>query len=371
MGSLASEGFQEATLVLGGPGELAFSLTEHLLSFRPRMDVYLLVPSGGGASGEEAQGVLARHKGRVHVIECELEALDFGLSGAKYVDLLGKIRWVHHTAGLSEWSHGQSSVRAGEQRERLVGSMREVLAFCRAAAGLEKLVVYSSLAVSGQHAGEFREDDLHVGQKFSSECEEGLAVAEQMARAESSSLPITTLRAAAIVSDIHLDPPLAWGPVLDGWFDLLASRSALHVPPHVRGDELLYLTPLEYVVRAGVFLSGARAAAGQTVHLVEESAPTVRDVLGKVAEVIGRVPPVFGATPGNWLSTPRFGRAGRRERAFWSQLRLGLRYGTTNAARFLSAAGLACPSISSWLVPSVERLRLGDELPAGPGRTNA
>lgn len=346
---MALEGTQEAALVLGFPGRFAVALALQLLSFRPRAIVYVLVPPGAGGAGALSRSEFSRHWQRVRCLEGDVQALDFGLSATEYRELTDGVRAVHHCEGISEVGQGRASARDGKAGTRLVASMQEVLAFCQAAQCLESLIVYSSLAVSGTYSGVFAEPDLNVGQRFDSAHDEGLAISEQMVRAQGSAVPATILRVGELVLDTELSVESHESALFMLLTETVRSASAFHVPMNVRGDELFHLTPMSYVIRAGLFLAGNTSAHGNTLHLVEPRALSVREVLTRAAEVAGRPAPIFGSTSGNWLSSLRFGSEARAERAALKKLKPGLRYGTEVAERLLASAGLACPAFESYL----------------------
>lgn len=371
---MALEGAQEATLVLGFPGELALALIQHLLSFRPRTQVVVVGLSGQPGSAELLGRVFERHHARIRLIEGNVEGVDFGLARTDYAHLLSQVTTVHHALGLAESESGDAAKHQLSRRDRLVSAMREVLSFSNASQArgkFERLIVYSSLFVSGDHRGVFREGDLNVGQRFLSPVEEGFAIAEKMARAQTPRLPIVTLRAGQLVGDRRASAQGVESAPWSWFSGMLRSRGAFHVPASLRGDELLHGTPMDFLVRAAVFLGGKPQSDGQTVQLVEPNPPTVREALFRLAELAGRPRPIFGSAPWNWLSNPRFGSDARAERAFLQRLRPGIRYTTENSELLLAPHGLVCPGFDAYAGALVEAAMPVSPKPSSAGSVSA
>src|SRR5206468_2341717 len=92
-----------------------------------------------------------------------------------------------------------------EARRINVEGTQRVLDFadrCRdRGAGLRRLVHVSTAYVAGDHEGEFREDQLEVGQGFRNSYERTKFEAEKLVRARSPRLPVTIVRPSIVVGE--------------------------------------------------------------------------------------------------------------------------------------------------------------------------
>jgi len=353
---VARRGYDEVTLVTGFPNFRARKMVEYLLATEPKSLVYLVVRK---ALENEASAALARlpkgQRERVVIIEGDAAAMDLGLSGAEYRTLGAEVDRVHHLAQITYPGVPRETTEATN-----IGAMREVIELGRCCTNMRSIVVHSTALVSGNREGLVLEDDLNAGQAFRTPVEETLARAERLARSALPELPIVVLRPTWIVGDSTTGEIERFdGPYLLVLL-LVTSPQDLPVPLPTRGDALLHLVPIDYVVRAAHFIGRHPKAIGRTFHLADPRPLTVRRVFELVAASGGkRLPGGFIPTRVTkaLLSAPGLGLLAKSPRAFVDMLATPVRYDTRNSAELLHDSGIVCPPFESYVDTLVAHVR--------------
>lgn len=353
---MARRGYDEVTLVTGFPNFRARKMVEYLLATEPKSLVYLVVRK---ALENEASAALARlpkgQRERVVIIEGDAAAMDLGLSGAEYRTLGAEVDRVHHLAQITYPGVPRETTEATN-----IGAMREVIELGRCCTNMRSIVVHSTALVSGNREGLVLEDDLNAGQAFRTPVEETLARAERLARSALPELPIVVLRPTWIVGDSTTGEIERFdGPYLLVLL-LVTSPQDLPVPLPTRGDALLHLVPIDYVVRAAHFIGRHPKAIGRTFHLADPRPLTVRRVFELVAASGGkRLPGGFIPTRVTkaLLSAPGLGLLAKSPRAFVDMLATPVRYDTRNSAELLHDSGIVCPPFESYVDTLVAHVR--------------
>ena len=352
---MAKRGYDEVTLVTGFPNFRARKMVEYLLVVEPRSLFYLIVRDKFAKDAAKIIAALPKaHRERVVIIEGDAAAMDLGLSGAEYRTLGAEIDRVHHLAQIT-----YPGVPRDTTEQTNIGAIREVVELGRCCTNVRSIVVHSSALVSGNREGLVLEDELNRGQSFRSHVEESLARAERLAR-KASPLPIVVLRPTLIVGDS------ATGEIerFDGPYLLIlvivTSPQDFPVPLPTRGDALLHLVPIDYVVRAAHHIGRQPGAVGRTFHLADPRPLTVRRVFELVAQSGGkRLPGGFIPTQLTkaLLSAPGLGLFAKSPRAFVDTLATPVRYDTRNTDEILAPTPIRCPPFESYVDALVSYVR--------------
>ncbi|MBK7586461.1 MAG: SDR family oxidoreductase [Myxococcales bacterium] len=352
---MAKRGYDDVTLVTGFPNFRARKMVEYLLVVEPRSLFYLIVRDKFAKDAAKIIAALPKaHRERVVIIEGDAAAMDLGLSGAEYRTLGAEIDRVHHLAQIT-----YPGVPRDTTEQTNIGAIREVVELGRCCTNVRSIVVHSSALVSGNREGLVLEDELNRGQTFRSHVEESLARAERLAR-KASPLPIVVLRPTLIVGDS------ATGEIerFDGPYLLIlvivTSPQDFPVPLPTRGDALLHLVPIDYVVRAAHHIGRQPGAVGRTFHLADPRPLTVRRVFELVAQSGGkRLPGGFIPTQLTkaLLSAPGLGLFAKSPRAFVDTLATPVRYDTRNTDEILAPTPIRCPPFESYVDALVSYVR--------------
>ncbi len=331
-------------------------MVEYIASVESRTLLYLVVRQ---QLEKEANAALARLpqalRERIVLIEGDAAAMDLGLSGAEYRTLGSEVDRVHHLAQVTF-----EGVRREITEATNIGAMREVIELGRCCKNMRSIVVHSTALVSGNREGLVLEDDLAAGQTFRSHVEETLARAERLARGALPGLPLIVIRPTWVVGDSATGEIERFdGPYLLVLL-LVTSPQDLPVPLPARGDALLHLVPIDYVVRAAHFIGRHPKAIGRTFHLADPRPLTVRRVFELVAASGGkRLPGGFIPTRVTkaLLSAPGLGLLAKSPRAFVEMLATPVRYDTRNSDEILRESSIRCPPFESYVDTLVAHVR--------------
>jgi thioester reductase-like protein len=346
----------ETALVTGFPGFHARKLVQHLLAVEPELTCVLLCRASDSERGSESLARLEpQERARVRVLSADPAALDFGLSGAEYLELARTVQRVYHFASVLE------AKRRAEAAAHNLACAREVLEFAQVARELEGLILLSSVNVCGTRTGLILEDELSCGQTFRRRLDESLATVESMF-ARRPNLPQIVLRPAQIVGDSQTGDidspgfPYPWLAFVD------RGANELVVPVPHRPEAPVQIVPIDFVVRAAHFLAGRPEAYGKRYHLVDAEPPTLKEFLQLAAQACGKHL-VEGFNAGAFTR----GLAAKPGLRMLTQGARGLidlfvgspSFDTRNADQVLREGGITCPPVASYLNSLLERARTG------------
>jgi hypothetical protein len=238
-----------------------------------------------------------------------------------------------------------------------LGAARELVEFSRVASGLDRLVLYSSVFVSGDRRGRVGEGELEAGQAFRNAAERSLALGERMVRR--SGAPFSVIRAGHLLGDSSnggIDRPS--GPYLCVALVLSTPEDTpLLLPPFA--DALLPVTPVDYLAEVGA-AAPTSLPAGRTVHAVEPSPLTLGGFIELLAELLGRRLDE-GSKPSAvaraLFSNPTARLLPKNRRGLLEVLTTGGEYATDGAMELSARGGPVCPPLTGYITRVVDHVR--------------
>jgi thioester reductase-like protein len=345
-----------AILLTGATGFLGMDALARLIE-RDRDDVVVLVrASDDEAARARLDSVLARlydeapvGAARVSVLRGDLLEPGLGLSDTDRSRLVASVDRIVHCAASISFDLPLAEAREVNVRgvERVIELAREVAA----GGSLRRLVHVSTAYVSGRHAGEFGEEDLHVGQEFRNTYEHSKNEAERLLRAAAASgdLPLAVARPSIVV-----------GHSVSGWtsaFNVLYwpmrafERGLLQEVP-AREDSIVDFVPVDYVTDGVLALLDDDAAVGTYNLVAGELALSAGELVALHASITGREPVRFvslddaradGADAGSGSGLP----AGAETFAPYFDVRC--RFSDPRARALLADAGVEKPDPREYL----------------------
>ncbi|MGB8389248.1 SDR family oxidoreductase, partial [Mycobacterium sp.] len=270
-------------VVTGGTGFIGRRVVSRLLDTRPDARVWVLVrrPSLGRFErlaaewGERAKPLVGELP--------ELELTD------EVIAELGEIDHVVHCAAVYDITAGE----AGQRATNVEGTRAVIGLAQRLGATLHHV---SSIAVAGDFAGEYTEDDFDVGQRLPTPYHQTKFEAELLVRS-APGLRYRIYRPAVVVGDSRTgEMDKIGGPYY--FFGVLAKLSVLPslMPILLPDTGRTNIVPVDYVVDALVALMHAEGSDGRTFHLTAVKTIGLRGIYRGVAEAAG-LPPVRGSLP--------------------------------------------------------------------------
>jgi thioester reductase-like protein len=368
-------------LITGATGFVGMELLSRYLE-RSEGPVYALIRAPDRAAAERRlRGVLISlygredaYRDRVAPVPGDIESEGLGLDRSDRKLLSERVTEIVHAAASVSFS-----LPLQRAREVNVAGTRRVLELgedCVLGGGLRRFAYVSTAYVAGDHAGEFGEDQLDVGQGFRNSYERSKFEAEQLVHEHSDHLPVQVFRPSIVV-----------GERATGWtnsFNVLYpplkafARGALPVIPGHPATPV-DVVPVDYVADAVLELSGRPLAGDETYHLVAGPEATSA---GRVASMASRY---FGRRPPRMIPPWLYRRLlhplivrrteGRRRRALeqsevlFPYFSMRLRFDDRRARSRLRPAGITAPPLENYfdrLLDFAVRARWGRRQPRRP-----
>jgi long-chain acyl-CoA synthetase len=352
----------DGVLLTGATGFVGMELLARYLERTDRR-VHALVRAEGQAQADERlRGTLQTlfgsrdaYASRVVPVAGDIESEGLGIDPASRRRLAGRVTDVVHAAASVSFT-----LPLPKAREVNVDGTRRLLEFgelCRERGGLRRLSYVSTAFVAGTHSGEFREQQLDVGQDFRNTYERTKFEAERLVRSYSGQLPIQIFRPSIVVGE----RPTGWTAAFNVLYAPLKAfdRGAFKALPGRRAAPV-DVVPVDYVADAIFELSNSEPAEEEveTYHLVAgRRATTVGRLVDLSASYFGRRPPrVLPPALYRRLLHPVLVRltAGRRRRAlsrsevFFPYFAMRVRYDDGAARRRLEPAGIRVSSVEHY-----------------------
>ncbi|MBN1652818.1 MAG: SDR family oxidoreductase [Deltaproteobacteria bacterium] len=360
----------KVALLTGFPsGLIARRLLNKLLVAQRDIRVLCLTPESSLRRAQELLAALSEpDKQRVELLRGSVAAMDFGLSGARFLALAKEVDIIHHCAAID---HPGVSRHLTERIN--VNGTGEVLELAALSTGLQQFVYWSTAFVAGARRGLVMEDELIRTPSFRNLVEETRFRAEKIVRHAMSRVPTVILRPAIVVGDAeswHIDR--LNGPYLLLKF-ILNAPFEMTIPLPQKGEFLLNQVPVGYVVDAAVAIANDPRSVGRCFHLVDPNPPRIRDICLATAK-LARRPLTIGELPSGLanvlLQAPGIKQLSDIPRTYLDQLSSDVAYNRTNTRELLQGTSIECPNVTSYLQPLVDYLRSAKNVSADQDEEN-
>jgi thioester reductase-like protein len=300
---------------------------------------------------------LAGHeRERVELLRGDVTAMDFGLSGASYLDLAARVHLIHHCMCAS-----QGGVARDSERRTFVASTGEVLELAAARGSkVRRVIHWSSARLFRPQNGRITESESSCESGPRSRDDDARFRAELLVREFAKRVPITILRPSIIVGDSRTGEMDRAEPIYALLQLIVNSPHELRIPLPGTGDQACHLVPLDYVVEAGLALADHPDSAGRTFHIVDEHPTTLArifELLNEAAERAPAPPSLARNLSALLFNAPGLERFGQVPRSFLDLLAADLTYDARNTRELLAGTGIECPSPTSYLNLMVNRVK--------------
>lgn len=343
------------TLITGFPERQLARHLVHALSKEETQAIYCVVLE---SHLRRAEAFIARlpeaARKRVSILLGDAKAIDLGLSGEEFRKLSSELEVIHHCASVTD------PAGTREEAKGNVKATAELLELAESSPRLKRLVCWFSTTVSGKREGFVREDELSADAGFRNVIEESLFAAERMVREVSGRLPVLILRPSMIVGH-QLDEAEEelQGPYLLLRF-LLSTPEDFRIPGPSRGSVRISTVPVDYVVKAGLFIAADDRAVGKTFHIVDPKPVTVQHAFELFTQATGRPSPKEPGPLGlaaSLMLAPGKQRLTHTTRAFLDLLRTDVIYDDSHTRALLQDAQIVCPALEDYVDAMVEEAR--------------
>ena len=285
-----------ALLLTGGTGFVGMEILARFLERTDRRIYTLVRASDENEAAERLASTLftlfgrrEAHAGRVVAVPADIEKEGLGLDEETRERLAADVGDIIHCAASVSFS--LTLERSREINVAGTARLLELGDLCRERGGLRRFSYVSTAYVAGTHAGEFREEQLEVGQDFRNAYERSKFEAEQLVRSSGDRLPVQVFRPSIVVGERGT----GWTASFNVLYAPLKAfaRGAYRALP-IRRAAPVDVVPVDYVADAVFQLSSSPPRRGEreTYHLVAgRSATTVGRLIELSAGYFRRRPP--------------------------------------------------------------------------------
>ena len=284
---MTTRGRTRDILLTGFPSFVSRRLLQTILEREAASRVRLLVRPDYVDEADRRLDEMGADRNRVSLVAGDVVAMDLGLSGTEYLDLIEHCTDIYHVASI--WF-------LGVDRETIhqvnVQGARNIIDAAYEMKGLRRLNHFSTAFVAGDRTGVIMEEELDEGQRFRNAYEETKFEAEVAMRDAMRHIPVSVYRPSIVVGDSRT------GEIekMAGPYYLM--NAIVLMPPNVpilmpgKGDKPLNMVPIDFVCDAMHTISLSEDTAGKTFHLADLNPLSARRVFELVAEIAGRPAPV-------------------------------------------------------------------------------
>jgi thioester reductase-like protein len=283
----------DAVLLSGATGFVGMELVARYLE-RSDRDVITLVRAADDAAAQARMNAVLddlfgeraeRYRGRVRAVAGDVTTPGLGLSTALRDELAERSSMIVHSAASVSFTLSLPEARAinteGTRR------MLELAQLADARGGLRSYGQVSTAFVSGDHAGQFAEADLNVGQQFHNSYEQSKFESELLVAA--TDLPTRVMRPSIVVGERASGWTAAFNVVY--WPLRAFSRGLFDVIP-ADPSAPVDVVPIDYVADAVLALCGDDGTDGHTYHLTAgPHVSTMLDLCTMASRYFDRPPP--------------------------------------------------------------------------------
>lgn len=302
------------------------------------------------------EGFAPKHRARIRVLEGRASSMDLGLAGTEFRALAEEVTHILHAGTSSRPGIDEDSARRANKE-----STREVIELASNAKNLSRIVLVSSVTVSGLRSGYVLEDELETSHNPRNHAERTLRSAEHLLRR--SKHPLIVLRPGILVGDARTGETDDDDSLLELVRFMLDEPPEMRLPIPVRGDVPVHLLPVDFAAQACAHLIEDDRALGRTLHVVDPDPLNAERVLELLARAVGRRFPrsLLPTALTSLLLRAPMGRVVPWPTAFLDQLATEVVYDDHNARSLLAGSGLECPALETYVRAVVRAAKDGDE----------
>lgn len=347
------------TFFTGFPGFLSSRLVNELVS-SPQISHFhfLVLPSQRETAKRQLTELEQTHpdfKERWSVYTGDITDKYLGLGAELYTELTQRISSVWHLAALYDLAVAEQTA----YRVNLSGTIH-ILDFCQACTDFRRLNYVSTCYVAGYRTGTIREDELDVGQAHKNHYESTKFWAEVEVQRRSAYLPTVIFRPGITVGDSSTGETDKY----DGPYFLFQALAQLpNWMPMVnigRGNALVNIVPVDFVVRVLAYLGQKENLEGQVFHVADSNPMRAREIIDLTLTVLQHSPAI-ASVPASMVQK-LFSHAGVEKlsgipREALDYFNHDARYDTNNTTLALAGTDIHCPHLSSYLQTLIDYLQ--------------
>ncbi|MFD1635502.1 SDR family oxidoreductase [Evansella tamaricis] len=275
----------------GFPGFIARELIKELIKGDlPIKHIYLLIlPNMKEKAVEELHSISTEVSfpiDKFSTITGDITKPNLGIPRELTSTLMESVHYVFHLAAVYDLAVDKETAELIN-----VNGTKNVNDFVRQLDQLTRYVYFSTAYVSGERKGRIYEAELKMNQTFKNHYERTKYEAEVLVKQQSSQVPTTIIRPGIVRGHsetgetIKFDGPYFILHLLDRF------RHSPFIPYIGKGEVEGNFVPVDYVIKASIYLSHFPSGAGKTYHLTDPAPFKMVEIYKMLAyEYLGKVP---------------------------------------------------------------------------------
>ncbi|RDI47702.1 SDR family oxidoreductase [Falsibacillus pallidus] len=280
----------ENYFITGFPGFLSGKLIEGILEQNPDAIIYLLyVPS----MKQKAESEIARitektsiHKDQLNLVPGDITKNKIGVEDSDWDHLVERIDYIWHLAAI----YDLAVPRDIAQKVNVEGT-QNVNEFVKNCTRLKRYVYFSTAYVAGDRTGILKEDELIRPKGFHNYYEETKFEAEILVEQLKGEVPVTIIRPGIVKGDSKTGETVKFdGPYFI--MNMLHRLRYLPFLPAIKGsDAEVNLVPVDYVIKAVMYLGHHPIGENKTYHITDPSPYKVSTIYAEMMnQLVGKKP---------------------------------------------------------------------------------
>lgn len=338
----------------GFPGFIASRLIKKLIQLDEQAHFELLVhPSQSEKAHKEVEMLVRSHFGQSKqftILKGDITKENLGLSDLEMQGLLHKVTHVFHLAAI----YDLAVPRDLAYEVNVVGT-DNVNRWVQQLTQLQRYVYFSTAYVSGDRTGTILETDLQKNQNFKNFYEETKFQAELLVQDIRDKVPVTIIRPGIVMGDSRTGETAKFdGPYFVMRF--LDRFRKFPIPFVGRGEALINLVPVDYIVDATTYLALHDVGANKVYHLTDPQPHTSIKAYERIChELLGKKPSWM--LPQAWvlslLTITAFRRWVRVEKETLAYFSCPAEYDSSQTRADLQHSGVECPPFERYIGQAV------------------
>lgn len=340
-------------LITGFPGFLSHNIVRELLKQDKVSKVYLLHLDSMREQAEEGIRKLGfSSDAEIILVEGDITRTNLDMAEEKILEISEEVEYVWHLAAIYDLAVPQDIA----QNINVEGT-RQVNDFCQTFPRLKRYVYFSTAFIAGSRKGELMEDELIRPDRFHNFYERTKYEAEVLVDELKDKLPITIIRPGIVKGNSETGETVKF----DGPYFIMNMFKRLSFLPWIPflgdGTSYINIVPVEYVVKASIYLGHEEVGKGKTYHLTDPAPLMVKDVYEHILWHMLKKKPM-GSIPlslSNWALGFRFIRRYLKvEREALDYFTFQGKFNCQHARKDLEGTSILCPSLTSQIEKMVE-----------------
>lgn len=347
---------QKGYFFTGFPGFICNQLIRQVLKRNEgKGKVFVLVlPDMRQKALSEAKEIVAEFKledDQIQIIEGDITVPGLGIPDEEQNHLAKQITHIFHLAAI----YDLAVPRDIAYKVNVVGT-KNINEWVKKLPNVKRYTYFSTAYVAGKREGKLYETELILPKAFKNHYEETKFKAEVLVEELKREVPITIIRPGIVKGHSKTGETIKF----DGPYFIMNFLDRLKflpiIPTMGKGDAVVNLVPIDYIIEATTYLAFLEQGAGKTYHLTDPKPYPVSELYRMLmAELIKKQPK--GSLP---LSAAKLGLSLKPVRKYLGVEKEALDYFTwmgrfdcTQAQEDLKGSGIQCPDFRDGISPMI------------------